>query len=143
MSCRCASPFLQRNEIQKQRIGQLWQYLGCQKQVHRADQALLPRCKVALLGAVPCICCAPLLKNEKKRERKKKLPQSDWIPVTTRGTHTRLPDRRQKELRPGRLRKCARNKDKRMKTRRDKKVCVAAMKEKPSAQGQPMNPTSL
>ena len=31
------------------------------QQVHRADQALLPRCKVALLGAVPCICCAPLL----------------------------------------------------------------------------------
>ena len=29
------------------------------KPVHRADQALLPRCKVALLGAVSCICCAP------------------------------------------------------------------------------------
>ena len=35
------------------------------KQLHRADQALLPRCKVALLGAVPCICCAPLLKTKR------------------------------------------------------------------------------
>ena len=41
-------------------------YLGFQRQVHQVDQTWLPRCKVALLGAVPCICCAPLLKKMDK-----------------------------------------------------------------------------
>ena len=61
---------------------QLLPYLGSQKQVHQVDQTWLPRCKVALLGAVPCICCAP------PAEKREKLVQSHRIPVTTRGTHT-------------------------------------------------------
>ena len=61
---------------------QLLPYLGSQKQVRQVDQTWLPRCKVALLGAVPCICSAP------PAEKREKLVQSDRIPVTTRGTHT-------------------------------------------------------
>ena len=43
---------------------QLLPYLGSQKQVHQVDQTWLPRCKVALLGAVPCVCCPPAEKRE-------------------------------------------------------------------------------
>ena len=50
----------------QQRMRQLLPYLGSQQQVHQVDQTWLPRCKVALLGAVPCICCAPRLKTTQK-----------------------------------------------------------------------------
>ena len=37
--------------------------------------------------------------------------QSERIPVTPRGTHTRLPEGRREELRPGRMCVCARSED--------------------------------
>ena len=64
--------------------------------------------------------------------------------MTTRGTHTRLPKGRQIKARTS-VQMCVQQgqKDEDMKRKTDgAKGCVVAMKEKPSAQGQPMKPTS-
>ena len=53
----CGESIMWNHHESNQKIGQRVQKL---KQVHQVDQTWLPRCKVALLGAVPCICCAPL-----------------------------------------------------------------------------------
>ena len=83
---------------------------------------------------------APLLKKKGRKT------QSERIPVTTRGTHTRLPEgRREAKVRANvhvRAHKRQENED--MTRGRDgTKVRVVEMKGEPSAQGHPMKPTSL